>query len=86
MSKMSDLDLMVREGDRTAEDFIARGIDARTARAMAEVVKASNVEPVDAMLGNGKLADDIAGDRVEDSAFGHGPGCFGECDGLYDCS
>jgi hypothetical protein len=88
MSKMSDLDLMVREGDRTAEDFIARGIDARTARAMAEVVKASNVEPVDKVLGPSKLADDIAGDRVarEDSAYGHGPGCFGECDGLYDCS
>jgi hypothetical protein len=88
MSKMSDLDLMVREGDRTAEDFIKRGIDARTARAMADVVKASNVEPVDSVLGEGKLANDIAGDRVarEDSAFGHGPGCYGECDGEYDCS
>ena len=20
-----------------------------------------------------------------DAAIGHGPGCFGECDGLYDC-
>ena len=44
MSKMSDLDLMVRLGDRTAEDFMARGYDARTARAMEAVVKASNVE------------------------------------------
>ena len=124
MSKMSDLDLMVREGDRTAEDFIKRGIDARTARAMAAVVEASNVEPVDAVLGEGRLANDIAGDRVKASfepcphcirgsvvaggicracsgsgaakseegpaepegAFGHGPGCFGECDGQYDCS
>lgn len=87
MSRMSDLDLMVREGERTAEDFIGRGFDARTARAMAEVVAAANVEPVDAMLGEGRLANDIAADRVsrEDSAFGHGPGCFGECDGLYDC-
>ena len=69
MSRMSDLDLLVREGDRTAEDFIKRGIDARTARAMADVVKASNVpEP------------------EPEGAFGHGPGCFGECDGEYDCS
>lgn len=45
MSKMSDLDLMVREGERTATDFINRGIDNRTARAMAAVVDASNVEP-----------------------------------------
>lgn len=45
MSRMSDLDLMVREGERTAEDFMGRGFDARTARAMADVVKASNVEP-----------------------------------------
>lgn len=44
MSKMSDLDLMVRNGERTAEDFIKRGYDARTARAMAAVVEASNVE------------------------------------------
>lgn len=44
MSRMSDLDLMVREGDRTSEDFMARGIDARTARAMADVVEASNVD------------------------------------------
>ncbi len=71
MSRMSDLDLMVRDGERTAEDFIARGIDARTARAMADVVKASNVpEP----------------EPEPDSAYGHGPGCFGECDGFYDCS
>jgi hypothetical protein len=69
MSTMSDLDLMVQDGERTAEDFIARGFDARTARAMAAVVEASNVpEP------------------EPDGAFGHGPGCFGECDGLYDCS
>jgi hypothetical protein len=73
MSAMSDLDLMIREGERTAEDFIKRGVDARTARAMEEVVKASNV---------GLVEDSL----VEDSAFGHGPGCYGECDGLYDCS
>ena len=24
--------------------------------------------------------------EVKDGAHGHGPGCFGECDGLYDCS
>jgi hypothetical protein len=65
---MSDLDLMVREGERTAEDFIGRGFDARTARAMAAVVEASNLpEP------------------EPEGAFGHGPGCWGECDGLYDC-
>ena len=99
MSRMSDLDLMVREGARTAGDFIKRGYDARTARAMAAVVEASNVEPVDAVLGEGRLANDIAADRVtalgdeahileeeQEGAFGHGPGCFGECDGLYDCS
>jgi hypothetical protein len=71
MSKMSDLDLMVREGERTAEDFIGRGFDARTARAMEAVVKASNVPDAD---------------PEPEGAFGHGPGCFGECDGLYDCS
>lgn len=99
MGKMSDLDLMVREGERTSGDFIKRGFDARTARAMAAVVEASNVEPVDAVLGEGRLANDIAADRVtalgdeahileeeQEGAFGHGPGCFGECDGLYDCS
>ena len=68
MSRMSDLDLMVREGERTAEDFIARGFDARTARAMADVVKAADVTP------------------EPEGAPGHGPGCYGECDGLYDCS
>jgi hypothetical protein len=68
MSKMSDLDLMVRDGERTAEDFLARGFDARTARAMAAVVEASNLP-----------------DPEPDSAYGHGPGCFGECDGLFDC-
>jgi hypothetical protein len=90
MSVMSDLDLMVRDGERTAADFEARGIDPARASAMAEVVARANVGPVDAMLGEGRLADDIAADRVKraepDSAFGHGPGCFGECDGLYDCS
>ena len=31
-------------------------------------------------------ADCNAGaDKEEDSAPGHGPGCYGECDGLYDC-
>ncbi len=69
MGKMSELDIMVREGDRTSEDFMARGFDARTARAMEDVVKASNVP-----------------DPEPEGAFGHGPGCFGECDGLYDCS
>ncbi len=24
--------------------------------------------------------------EVEEGAPGHGPGCYGECDGLYDCS
>ena len=87
MSVMSDLDLMVRDGERTAEDFEARGVSPERASAMAELVARSNVAPVDAMLGEGRLANDIAADRVarEDSAFGHGPGCFGECDGLYDC-
>ena len=37
MGAMSDLDLMVREGDRTAEDFEARGIDRERAEAMAEL-------------------------------------------------
>jgi isoaspartyl peptidase/L-asparaginase-like protein (Ntn-hydrolase superfamily) len=68
MSRMSDLDLMVQDGERTAEDFIARGFDARTARAMAAVVEAADVDP------------------EPEGAFGHGPGCYGECDGLYDCS
>lgn len=90
MSAMSDLDLMVREGDRTAADFEARGIDPARASAMAEVVARANLGPVDRMLGESRLRDDIAADRVEraepEGAFGHGPGCFGECDGLYDCS
>lgn len=72
MSKMSDLDLMVRNGERTAEDFMWWGYDARTARAMAAVVEASNVEEEP--------------EPEPEGAFGHGPGCFGECDGLYDCS
>ena len=38
MSVMSDLDLMVREGDRTAEDFEARGIEPKRAEAMADLV------------------------------------------------
>lgn len=81
MSRMSDLDLMVRDGERTAEDFIGRGFDARTARAMADVVKASNVEPCSA--GKPVVVDEA---YALDSAFGHGPGCYGECDGEYDCN
>lgn len=39
MSRMSDLDYMVREeGARTAEDFIRLGIGPDTAHSMAEVV------------------------------------------------
>jgi hypothetical protein len=38
MSKMSELDLMFREGDRTAEDFIARGFGVKEAEAMERVV------------------------------------------------
>ena len=109
MSKMSDLDLMVREGERTAEDFIRRGYDARTARAMADVVEASNNVVPEGKLSGDELAnvwareqlaaarraprtrlDEVRRDlRVldgEDSSPGHGPGCFGECDGFYDCS
>ena len=105
MSKMSDLDLMVREGERTAVDFIRRGYDARTARAMAAVVKASNLEPEEPAIGallevheavtdlrdlDGTDGDDLAKEiaaarNARDSAWGHGPGCFGECDGHYDC-
>ncbi len=123
MSKMSDLDLMVREGERTAEDFIRRGYDARTARAMADVVEASNNVVPEGKLSGDELAnvwareqlaaarprldevrrelraldgEDVSQDtdlraltdawNAEDSAPGHGPGCFGECDGFYDCS
>lgn len=45
MSKMSDLDLMVREGERTAEDFEARGFDPETAEAMADIVARLTDEP-----------------------------------------
>jgi len=91
MSRMSDLDLMVREGERTAEDFIGRGFDARTARAMAEVVEA--LEPKPEPDGTYHKPSDRTGrgfrngvdDGEGDHAYGHGPGCFGECDGLYDC-
>ena len=121
MSRMSDLDLMVREGERTAEDFIKRGIDARTARAMAEVVEATHSasrswlewcgectpgcpgwDTVETSEGfteiqrcddcNRFYTDAIAEEFAKrppsdpDSAYAHGPGCYGECDGLYDCS
>ena len=39
MSAMSDLDLMVQDGERTVEDFIARGIDPERAKAMAALVE-----------------------------------------------
>jgi hypothetical protein len=42
---MSDLDLMVRDGERTASDFEARGFDPETAEAMAEVVRRAGGEP-----------------------------------------
>ncbi len=100
MSRMSDLDLMVQDGARTAEDFEDRGFGPERARAMAQVV-ANSGTAVDAVGFEGVVsvcpgcvecgppivvkADD--GCREEpDSAVGHGPGCFGECDGEYDCS
>lgn len=95
MSRMSDLDLMVREGERTAEDFIARGVDARTARAMADVVSASNLpdpEPEGSDMGGFDVNGDASWgigespDPEPEGAFGHGPGCWGECDGEYDCN
>ncbi len=73
MSRMSDLDLMVREGERTSTDFIRRGFDARTARAMACLARKCPCSTPDE-------------EPEPEGAFGHGPGCFGECDGLYDCS
>ncbi len=45
MSVMSDLDLMVREGERTAADFEARGFDPETAEAMASIVARVTDEP-----------------------------------------
>ena len=36
MSRMSDLDLMVREGERTPDDFIDRGFTRNEAEALAE--------------------------------------------------
>jgi len=52
MGVMSDLDLMVREGDRTAEDFEARGFDRERAEAMAAIVKTTNVRPSRRVRGN----------------------------------
>jgi hypothetical protein len=52
MSRMSDLDLMVRDGCKTALDFIRRGYDARTARAMAEFVSGCPWEIRDDSAGN----------------------------------
>jgi hypothetical protein len=98
MSKMSDLDLMVRDGARTSEDFIGRGIDARTARAMAAVVEASVVVEPEGKLSAEELANVWAREQLAaasvrratpepepEGAFGHGPGCYGECDGEFDC-
>lgn len=62
MSVMSDLDLMVREGARTVEDFEARGIERDKALAMAEVV--ARTEPVQAMLGESRLAREIEEQRA----------------------
>lgn len=64
MSAMSDLDLMVREGARTADDFEARGIAPERASAMAEVV--ARQEPVTEMLGESRLARDIREQRAYD--------------------
>lgn len=62
MSAMSNLDLMVREGDTTVEDFIGRGYGVRDAEAMAEVV--ARTAPVEAMLGPSKLSEDISEERT----------------------
>ena len=51
MSKMSDLDLLVRSGERTADDFEKRGFSKEDARAMASLVEAGE--------------DDILGDFDE---------------------
>ena len=37
MSWMSDLDLMIRDGARTVEDFTVMGFDQEKAEAMAEL-------------------------------------------------
>ncbi len=39
MGIMSEIDIMRQEGDRTPEDFEARGYDRKTAEAMAEIVQ-----------------------------------------------
>ena len=107
MSVMSDLDLMVRDGERTAEDFIGRGFDARTARAMADLVAAlphacervervtcgacdatwcERCDPAPSALCHTCHGRGHSTAALEpEGAFGHGPGCYGECDGLYDC-
>ena len=51
MSKMSDLDLLVRSGERTADDFEKRGFSKEDARAMASLVESGE--------------DDILGDFDE---------------------
>ncbi len=62
MGRMSELDIMVREGDETTEDFLARGYAIGEAEAMAEVV--ARAKPVKAMLGDSALAEDITQERT----------------------
>ncbi len=82
MSRMSDLDLMVRsEGARTAEDFIALGESAQDAADMAEMVAASIPAPL-VSVDQAKLIFNLrarAGQEVtfvEEDEFADGPHDF----------
>lgn len=65
MSRMSDLDIMAREGDCTVEDFLGRGFSLRKSEAMAEIVARASgltvpepverVEPYDTLREHGLI-------------------------------
>lgn len=61
---------------------------AGTCRACSGNFPAGTLIDYDRSGARGRKAQhvDCAAVPVEEGAPGHGPGCYGECDGLYDCS
>ena len=62
MGAMSDLDIMVREGDRTVEDFMARGFSREMSEAMAEIVASTEDRGLASVAAPGVMVDYPQGD------------------------
>ncbi len=62
--------------------FNGRGTAAHASCSAAAPARSADGDAFEAARGIGSIDFDPAGS----GAPGHGPGCYGECDGIYDCS